>query len=253
MRKTVFFTFVCLCSATGVSSAADVMKVVILTGNNNHQWSETTPVLKRGLEQTGRFKVDVIQEPEELTAKLLSRCEVLLSNWNNWRGRKGKEPAAWSDQLRKAYVAFVKNGGGHVMIHAGSSSFFDWPDYQKICGATWQLGQTRHGPVHEFDVRITETKHVITEGLKGFRPTDELWARPGIQPNVEILAEAYSEITKGWEPSVMVSQFGKGRCFTLMLGHAAEHMQTADFQTLLVRGTEWAASGKVTADGDGSL
>jgi hypothetical protein len=43
-----------------------------------------------------------------------------------------------------------------------------------------------------------------------------------------------------------VRAFGKGRCFALLLGHDARTMQNAGFQALLVRGTEWAATGKVT-------
>ena len=46
--------------------------------------------------------------------------------------------------------------------------------------------------------------------------------------------------------SVLVSEFGKGRSFTLLLGHAAAFMATPGFQTLLCRGTEWAATGMVT-------
>ena len=129
------------------------------------------------------------------------------------------------------------------MIHAGSSSFFDWTDYQEICCATWILKQTGHGKKHEFDVRMAAVNHPVTQGMESFRTMDELWHRPGVRPGVQVLAEAYSSATKNWEPTAMINQFGKGRCFALLLGHGARHMQSAGFQTLLTRGTEWAAGG----------
>jgi type 1 glutamine amidotransferase len=41
-------------------------------------------------------------------------------------------------------------------------------------------------------------------------------------------------------------EFGKGRCFHLILGHDARTIQNAGWQALMLRGTEWAATGKVT-------
>ena len=39
--------------------AAAPIKVLIVDGQNNHAWKETTPVLKKILEQDGKFQVDV--------------------------------------------------------------------------------------------------------------------------------------------------------------------------------------------------
>ena len=44
----------------------------------------------------------------------------------------------------------------------------------------------------------------------------------------------------------MVKQFGQGRSFTLLLGHGVDEMKNPGFAALLVRGTEWAATGRVT-------
>ena len=43
-----------------------------------------------------------------------------------------------------------------------------------------------------------------------------------------------------------VIPFGKGRVFTTLLGHGAEAMQCVGSITTVQRGTEWAATGKVT-------
>jgi type 1 glutamine amidotransferase len=248
IKKTTCLLLTCLWLLAGESLAAEMqkMKVVILTGSNNHNWQETTPTLQNILERSGRFEVDLVTQPEKLTEATHANCDVLLSNWNNWGAKKGKQPAAsWSEGLKRSYVEYVKNGGGHVMIHAGSSSFFDWEDYQKICCATWELGKTRHGPPHEFKVRPTAAEHPITRDMEELETLDELWVRPLVKPGATVLAEAYSDISKEWEPTAMASEFGKGRCFALLLGHASGHMKSPGFQTLLLRGTEWAATGQV--------
>ena len=40
-----------------------VLKSLIVDGQNNHAWQETTPVLKKLLEQTGLFTVEVATSP----------------------------------------------------------------------------------------------------------------------------------------------------------------------------------------------
>lgn len=212
-------------------------KVVILTGSNNHAWQKTTPALKAVLEQSGTFDVDIETDPEKLTPAFLSSYDVLLSNWNGFGKNK---PAPWSDELKKAYVDFVRNGGGHVVVHAGSSSFDDWDDYHAICCATWKDG-TGHVKPHEFEVRISDANHPITEGLENFKATDELWFKPFVHPDADVIAESFSKTTGNWEPTALTGQFGKGRCFTLLLGHNEAFIKQSGFKTLLIAGVEWAA------------
>jgi len=45
---------------------------------------------------------------------------------------------------------------------------------------------------------------------------------------------------------LMAISFGKGRVFHTTLGHYVEALQGLGFQVTLARGTEWAATGKVT-------
>ena len=71
---------------------------------------------------------------------------------------------------------------------------------------------------------------------------------------MHILATAHSAKEKGGtgahEPMIWVIPHGKGRCFTTVMGHAMGNDTTAiqciGFQTVMSRGCEWAATGKVT-------
>src|SRR6266498_751686 len=44
-------------------SAATPLRTLIIDGQNNHDWKKTTPVLKKILEDTGLFQVDVLTTP----------------------------------------------------------------------------------------------------------------------------------------------------------------------------------------------
>jgi uncharacterized protein len=238
----------CLLSAV-TTVTSEPLKVLLLSGLNNHNWRETTPCLKKILEESGRFAVETTEHPEQLAPGDLSKYDVIVSDWNSWKNKKIEEQ--WSPDLRKAYLDFVRNGKGHVVVHAGSCSFYKgWPEYQQLCGFAWKLGQTGHGPRHGFKVKPTEVDHPVTRGLEPFETTDELWNRPGVQPGVTVLAESFSAKEKrgtgAWEPSALVNAFGGGRNFALVLGHDAKAMSTPGFRALLTRGTEWAATGKVT-------
>jgi hypothetical protein len=68
MRNLLGRTLVLGAVLLGLLAAADTqagdkaggkIRVVILDGQNNHDWRSTTPVLKKALEDTGRFAVDV--------------------------------------------------------------------------------------------------------------------------------------------------------------------------------------------------
>jgi type 1 glutamine amidotransferase len=54
------------------------------------------------------------------------------------------------------------------------------------------------------------------------------------------------------EPMVWVATYGKGRVCNNALGHDVEAMKSSDgFKVLLVRGVEWAATGKASYSGPG--
>jgi hypothetical protein len=65
-----------------------------------------------------------------------------------------------------------------------------------------------------------------------------------------VLASAYSDpANRGTgrnEPQLIVVNYGKGRVFNTLSGHDANAMSSVDWLVTFQRGTEWAATGKVT-------
>ncbi len=221
------------------------IQVLLISGKNNHEWKKTSPAFRQILEENGFFKVDITERPDTLKASVLKNYQVIASNWNAFPESTRK----WGEVAEKAIVDFVNRGGGFVLFHSASAAHYDWPEYQQMVGATWGKN-THHRQIAPFEVKIQNTKHLVTKGMINFVITDELWVEMDQQPGNEVLCSAFAPSSnKGRdqdEPVLICRNQGKGHCFYLVLGHDVAAMQNIGWKTLMQRGTEWAATGKVT-------
>ena len=69
LRLAFFALFIALI-APGRAAAGAPIKALIVDGQNNHDWRASTPHLKRVLEATGLFTVEVATAPGKGTASL---------------------------------------------------------------------------------------------------------------------------------------------------------------------------------------
>lgn len=170
---------VAFCSSVGIAAELPKIRVLILDGQNNHKWQETTPILRTILESSGRFAVDVSTSPPKpapprlvkdaspvqkaahaeaqriFTLAETERLATAAARWAQWRPRFSDYGAvvsnyngeAWPAEVRAAFVEYVNTGGGFVSYHAANNAFADWPEYNAMIGVGGWGGRTpQSGP-----------------------------------------------------------------------------------------------------------
>jgi type 1 glutamine amidotransferase len=221
------------------------INIILLSGRNNHEWHQTTPFLENMFKQTGNFKTKITNQPDTLKFADFEKFDVVLSNWNSWP----ENDLRWPAETEKALLDFIKNGGGFVTFHSSTSVFYNWPEFQEISIGAWIMDTTSHGKPSETRIEISNNEHPVTQGMKEFEIFDELWINASKNNKFEVLGTATNEkliknrMTK--QPAIMVAEYGEGRIFHTILGHDIKSMESKGFQSLMLHGTEWAATGKV--------
>ena len=228
------------------------IQALIITGQNGHDWRSTTPVIRKILEDTGKFEVRVTEEFRGAGPEALSSYDVIVLNYFD----KNNPQLRWGERAEQALLDYLKSGKGVVMYHFSAAAFNGWSEYEKLSGGNWRPGNGHHSARHDFTVTIKDTEHPVTKGLKSFTHTnDELYANLRWQPagTYHVLATAWDDHklyknprqpTPGDgldQPVLWTVQYGKGRVFATALGHDADAMKSEGFVTTLVRGATWAA------------
>jgi type 1 glutamine amidotransferase len=161
----------------GEKKTAPRIRVVIIDGQNNHQWKQTTPVMKKELEDSGRFTVDVATSPQmpslskpnkpkdENDAKAaakykedLEKYEAALPRFKEqqkvaqqafaqWRIDFDKYDVvvsnyngqSWPKEINDALEERLRSGKiGLVVIHAANNAFGGWKEYNQMIGMGWR-------------------------------------------------------------------------------------------------------------------
>jgi type 1 glutamine amidotransferase len=254
-----FFTHDEIDKALGPMPGAEKpIRALMLAGNDAHKWhnwERTTPAIKEALERDPRVRVDVVLDFEELAKRDLSGYDLIVQNWCNWQDPRGS-----GEKAKTAFAKFVRDGGGLVVIHFANGAFHpslpkaaeaDWPEYRRIVRRVWNhtppAGKkaSGHDAFGTFTVRFTDRKHPITDGLKPFEVTDELYHDQDGDEPIEPLLVADSKNTKGAEPLAWTYEYGKGRVFQTLLGHSEKTYDAFEAREMLRRAAAWVAKREV--------
>lgn len=277
MKKTILtlIVFVLLALPTLAAPAIRVMLLDGESGGPYHKWQLVTPVLKKQLEETGLFQVEVVTAPPangdfSKFKPEFSKYQVVVMNYDAPDER-------WSAELKASFEQYVKNGGGLVVVHAADNAFGKWKEFNEMIGiggwrgrnensgALWFFKDGKlasdnspgnagaHGARQPYQITLRDTNHPITKGLPKvwMHQGDELYTNlRGPGKNMNVLGTAFADPTNRGtnrdEPILMALAYGKGKVFHTAMGHDIVALSCVGFITTFQRGTEWAATGKVT-------
>jgi len=253
------------------------VRAVIITGQNNHNWPVSSVALERILTNSGEFDVDIARSPAaggDMSAFNVdfSKYQLAVLDYNG---------DSWNEGMKKAFLDYVQNGGGVIVYHAADNAFSSWKEFNEIIALGGWEGRNEksgpyvylkegklfrdyttgpggnHGRQHEYTMNC-RCNHPVLRGLpaKWKHAQDELYEKMRGPGNIkDLLYSAYARPDMSGsgreEPLVFTVDYGKARIFHIMIGHAGETlennpaMQCAGFQTILLRGCQWAARQKV--------
>ena len=179
MRRLLFLAAIglTLLSASLADAGTKKIRVVLIDGQNNHDWRSTTPLMKKVLEESGRFTVDVATSPqipslqkpgkpkdetdEKAVAKYkeaLAKYEAALPKFNeelkSAQARFAKwhihfdeydvvlsnyNGQPWPKQINDELEERLKEGKiGLVIVHAANNAFGGWKEYNQMIGMGWR-------------------------------------------------------------------------------------------------------------------
>ncbi len=276
----LFTLFIGDAKAQSQNNKHQLIRVLIVDGFSNHDWKQTTAVIKRLLEESGLFTVAVSTTPST----------VADSNWNNWlpdfkqyqvviqnTNNIQNKALQWPSVVQRRLEDYVRSGGGLYVLHSANNAFETWPEYNRMIGLGWRSKETGyaiqidsnrqlvrvppgegkgtfHGARKTYLINIL-TKHPINKDFPAqwLTPDIELYqyAR-GPAENVTVLSYAIDSATSINWPVEWIVAYGKGRVYASSMGHLWKDeiypisYRCIGFQTTLIRATEWLATGKVT-------
>jgi hypothetical protein len=281
-RSLLLAALILACAHRSPPAPAPPIRVLILDGQNNHDWRRTTESLRLTLTETNRFALSISTTPEKGAPAQawdawrhdFGAFDVVVSNYNG---------EAWPPPVQSAFVAFIEGGGGAVMVHAANNPFPDWPAFNQMIGLGWRKAEygdritvddasgalvrtpkgqgpsSGHGPSHLFQLKVRRPDHPIMRGLPAvwLHGKDQLsHGQRGPGANMTVLDSAFSALDRGGtgahEPMTWIIPYGRGRVVTTLMGHQWRDQADSDaldcigFRTVFTRSVEWAATQQVT-------
>jgi type 1 glutamine amidotransferase len=282
MRSFCLLAFTILHSFTSTAQPKPdtLIHVLIIDGFSNHDWKQTTKMIKGILEESKLFKVDISTIPSTIDSIQLntwhpqfSLYPVIIQNTNNIQNTTLK----WPGDIERQLENYVRSGGGLYVLHSANNAFPHWKEYDLMIGLGWRPKETGfaieitedgklhrippgegkgtfHGPrtnalIHELN------RHPINRGFPAQWRTPSMeiynYAR-GPAENLTVLSYAFDTATKRNWPVEWIVNYGKGHVYASSMGHLWKDeiypvsYRCIGFQTIVIRTTEWLATGHVT-------
>lgn len=125
------------------------IRVLIVDGFSNHDWKQTTELLRGILNRAGEFDVEVSTAPIDPDSAdwsawrpKFSKYDVVIQtcndNANNGLLLNLKKKPDWPEAVKREFADYVRNGGSVYIFHAAENAFVGWKEYEQMVGLSWR-------------------------------------------------------------------------------------------------------------------
>ena len=241
------------------------------------------PVADDPVEDTGRFKVRVVEDPRGLGAEIIDKYDVVIVVFEGRDGyfekavgfgRNGCGAPALRARRRQGHRVVPRLGGaGGLLGVPGGVQRHARREAQRVRDGA------RPRPWGEALLQTAEPRHPITEGINATWTVtgDDILTGVQLYEGAQVLLttfddlEAYEKapvwpmshypvvIPEGGiaelpgmntdQPIAWINEYGAGRSFTITIGHDIDTFRRIEFIRMFPRGVEWAATGEVALEG----
>ena len=244
MSLICFFILSSLCFSAEKSPS---LRALLVTGGCCHDYKVQKKLIAEGVSARANVTWTIYHESSKKDHK---NSAYAADNWykgydvivhNECYG--GLKDDNFVDKITKAH----REGLGGVNLHCSMHSYRaakkgEWHKYLGV-------GFYGHGPKSPIEVKLKKTDHPILKGLSNWTTKEgELYNIKNLHEGTEVLAEGTRVKQPVTMPVMWTNTYGKGKVFSMSLGHHNSTMESEHFQTVLARAVLYV-TGKLDKDG----
>ena len=249
MKKHTLVSSACVAIALSASTlvqAAEPLKVLLVTGENHHDYENQKVILSEGVKERVPSEWTIWHHKTPEAAKEALRVkgwadhyDVVVYNICH----AAETDKAFVEDLCKVHHA----GKPAVAIHCTMHSYHFRIDgeggekeFNRLLGA-YSRGHGAHKPI---TVKKTVVDHPATKGMPAEWATTqgELYVMKKLFDTTTVLAYGDAGYTEGPQPVIWLNRYGNTRIFCTTLGHHNSTMERPEYLDMISEGIKWAAA-----------
>ena len=270
-RRTALALLAGTALSTRLGKAARKANAFALIGDRYHNSDYIRTGLTRTVTKQLDISIDFTDETSLLNAETLDGYKMLIvlrdgMIWPDGYGGDESSNAAWAATGRpklvfdpplpqtraqsqfwmkpeqgKAVRQFVEAGGAALFLHNTTHVGLTDPDFRHVLGAAY----TGHPPIRTFKVKVTNSDHPITQGVKDFIVTDEQHYMIYDKDPKFLFLQTVNEDGLTYQndgataPGGWSYDYGKGRVCYMSPGHMLSDLWNPEYIKLQQNAVRW--------------
>ena len=185
-----------------------------------------------GLEKFG-FEFDWVKNANDWSAEQMAAYTAIILTKSNHVS--STDETSWmSDSVQQAFLDYVKNGNGMLVIHSGTA------EYKQMAVLRALMGGVFSDHPDQCPVMVEPLAgHPLTEESESFTLVDEHYMMDLDDDQADIFLHTKSE--HGTQPGGWRRHEGNGRVCVMTPGHNLEVWQHRSYQRLLLNALRWCS------------